>query len=95
MMIILLLLVIYFCHIKLTSYVQSNQNIIEVPPAIYKHLMFYSNQMVLVDGSNGGLASNIITYIQFDNSKYYLRSKNSFSSPPYMYLFGFYVLKDI
>lgn len=86
---------ILFCHIKLTSDTEAYQDIIEVPPAIYEHLMFYDNIMYVVGGSNSLIAGDIVTTVVYDNGKYYLRSKTGFGSPPYGYLIGYYILKDI
>ena len=86
---------VLFCHIKLSHYISSYVNIIEVPPAIYERLMFYDNQLFAVGNNGEPITGSIMSIIVSDNGKYYLRSKNGFSSPPYKYLIGFYFLKDI
>lgn len=86
---------VLFCHIKLIHYVGSYSNIIEVPPAIYERLMFYDNQMFAVGNNGEPISGSIFSTIASDNGKYYLRSKSGFNSPPYKYLVGFYILKDI
>ena len=95
MKILLLLEMCFFCHIELTRYIASNENVIEVPPAIYEHLMFYDNNMYVVGGGTYGLAGDVRTTMLNDNGKYYLRSIDAFSAPAYKYLIGFYILKDI
>ena len=86
---------VLFCHIKLTHTIEVNENIIEVPSAIYKRLMIRFNAMFLVGYDRAPYSGQISTIIEFSNGKYYIRSNNRFTSPPYNYLIGYYFLKDI
>ena len=86
---------VLFCHIKITHSIGVGDNIIEVPSAIYERLMYHHNLMYVVGYDYEPYGGNITTTVKFYNGKYYLRTNNRFTSPPYNYLIGYYFLKDI
>lgn len=93
---LLLLAIFCFLHIKVNRTYDNFENIIEVPPAIYERLMFYANQIYVIGGSKRNVYSSPITATMlFNNGKHYLVTNEKFTSPPYEYLIGFYILKDI
>lgn len=96
MMKILLLLVMYFfCHIKINRSINAYENIIEIPSAIYERLMYNFNVMFLLGLVGAPYSGTVLTTIENYGGKYYLTSSTSFSYPPYEYLVGYYFLKDI
>lgn len=92
MMIILQLLEIYFfCHIKTNRNIPPNTKIVDVPPAIVDRLMYKSCLFMRVTNIDNDPSSSTISVGFRDN---YLYSKINITDKT-IYMVGFYYLKDI
>ena len=92
---------ILFCHIKLpfvhpAEIIDKDENIIEIPSAIYDRLEFHSTRMMLAaTGDNKKQGDIKVIYTTLDSGKHYLRCPESINTTAYQYLTGYYLLKDI
>ena len=86
---------VLFVHFKHEGGALVGERLIEIPPAIYDRLLFYTNVGALCYPVNG-LAANILplSAIKYEN-KFYLTSAAKFSAYGNRYIYGTFILKDI
>lgn len=86
-----------FCHIRVTKALSKFDDIIEIPPEIYKRLLHKTNNFI-----NSSIATNI-SMAEFvrvglekssSDNKYYIYVASDISDIG-NYLIGYYILKDI
>lgn len=87
---------ILFCHIKLSTEVQTGDYIVEVPSAIYNRLSYTTNSMMRERYALNAFASYSISVgIVSNDGKYYIVANGVVNGKLYNYLTGCYYLKDI
>lgn len=86
---------VLYIHIKYEEAAKAETRLIEIPPAIYDRLLFFSNVCIAayrhIDANAGNLVMTIINY----NNKHYLAPKTNINSGEGRYIFGTFMLKDI
>lgn len=88
---------VVFLHIKLTNLIAKNNNIVEIPPEIYKRMLHKSNYLMYVrpvDGASQVSWVSVGTRKSESDEKYYLYSASDIGTIG-NYLIGYYILKDI
>ena len=87
---------ILFCHIKLMKSIESNSNIIEIPPALYYRINQHTllgtvvRPVIMTTSNDSALRA---FYITEQNGKYYLKSESNI--PANYIISAFAHLKDI
>lgn len=97
MMKILQLLVIYFfCHIMVTNKVDALQNLIEIPPDIYKRMFNKSNYLMYLRTVDTFSKNSLISVgiAKESDGKHYIYVREALNDIG-MCLIGYYILKDI
>lgn len=86
----------FFCHILVTHPIDKDQPIIEVPPAIFDRIIYYSATFNQVPSSLGtSKVYDVTMYVKTaEDGKHYFYSIGNITLVDY-YLVGYYILKDI
>lgn len=87
---------ILFYHIKINKVI-SHDNIVEIPPEIYKRMLYKSTNMLIVstkDNDSTALRVNAGVRKSSHNGRYYLFTDSEINRIGF-YLTGCFVLKDI
>ena len=86
---------VLFVHFKYENGAEVGQRLIEIPPAIYDRLLFYTNVGALCYPVNGRAAGTLpLSAIKYEN-KFYLTSAAKFSQYNNKYIYCTFILKDI
>lgn len=85
-----------FCHIKVKKLILKNEPIVEIPPAIYSHMLFTTQTFTQVFSQIGTYECHFVDIgvNELEDKKHYLYG-NSDIKPSGSYLVAFYFLKDI
>lgn len=97
MMKILQLLVIYFfCHIMVTNKLHALEDLIEIPPDIYKRMLNKSNYLMYSWTADALSDTSLISVgvAKESDEKYYIYVKDALDDIGRC-LIGYYILKDI
>lgn len=94
---LLLLEICFFCHIRIKQDIISGSNIIEIPPAIAKRMIYLTNLMLRVSVASGVRSTTqaSVGVKLTDDKRYFFISSSSITSSTTDYLVGFYLLADI
>ena len=87
---------ILFCHIEINRILQSNDIIVEIPPAIYNRIIQESivGNLVRQLGTNNFDSYMLNAYIYKEGNKYYIKTTNGTGGTSFIFL-AYMVLKDI
>ena len=88
---------VLFCHIIANKEIVQYENIVEIPPEIYKRMLNKSNIFIISGVVDEVSASDYVMVgvtKNLDNKKYYIYTANAVNSIG-SYLIGYYMLKDI
>lgn len=90
-----LLEICFFCHIKTTTPLNPDINIVEVPPAIGGRLSYNYSQCFgeFVGSKEGSIRAGC--NIVYDNGRYYFHINGSFTDVGKVHVWTIYQLKDI
>lgn len=84
------------CHIILNEATPASEPIIEIPPAIFNRLLFYSNIGYMVMNKLDRIGGySFYTGVKEIDNKHYLVASATMDNRTYKYLFACYPLKDI
>ena len=84
------------CHIFLNERTPYNEPIVEIPPAIFNHMLFYNNIGYMVfDILNSAGGYSFYTGVKEIDNKHYLIASVTMDNMTYKYLYTCYPLKDI
>lgn len=87
---------VLFCHIKIKEEILANQPIVEIPPAIYARMVFYTQRFSQsVPIINSDRYDNVLVGVGTQDSKKYFLFCNDNITLIGSYLIGYYILKDI
>ena len=87
---------VLFCHIKISKTILENEPIIEIPQAIYSHMLFTTQTFVNVLSQIGTHECHFVDVgvNELEDKKYFLFC-NSYINAIGSYIVGFFILKDI
>lgn len=87
---------VLFCHIKIKKKILHNKPIVEIPPAIFARMLFYTQHFfqVFPDINSVQCYDLEIGVGTEDNKKYFLNYPEDITEIG-SYVIGYYILKDI
>lgn len=86
---------VLFCHILIKKRVYAGKSIVDIPPKIYDHMLFFSNRLYKLQPSpNVASASTVDVAVRKDGKDCYLFCNNDIYETG-LYLIGYFILKDI
>jgi hypothetical protein len=93
---LLLLETCFFVHIKITKDIAPGGNVIEIPPAIFNHLVYHSNVFYTVWTGLGSASTETLSCgIRESGGRYYIVAGKDIKAESSNYLISNYWLKDI
>ena len=88
---------VVFLHIRVIKAIARDDNIVEIPPEIYKRMLYKSNYLIYVKIKDNLTIANtcvVGTRKSLSDEKYYIYSQSGIGTAG-AYLVGFYILRDI
>lgn len=86
---------VLYVHFKYEDVAEAGTRLIEIPPAIYDRLLFFSNVCAAVYAVNGANAASFaLTVIEYNN-KCYFSNKIAIGAGVGRYIYATFMLKDI
>ena len=85
-----------FCHIWLDTPKAGRSPIVEIPPAIYNRMLYFSTQLIATKKIEG-YESHFLPFVSIETleeGKHYLFSFNPMETVNF-YLVGYFILQDI
>ena len=88
---------VVFLHMMMINPIARDGNIVEIPPEIYKRMLFKSNYLLYVKIKDNLAIANMCivgTRKSLSDGKYYIYSRSEIGTTG-AYLVGYYILRDI
>ena len=86
---------VLFVHIKYEKKASAGAELIEIPPAIYDRLLFFSTMGCAAFSTSDSNSYNVMMSVIAKDNKFYLSSKSNLSAIQNRFLFGTFMLKYI
>ena len=88
---------VLFLHFMMINAIDRDGNIVEIPPEIYKRMLYKSNYLLYVKIKDNLTVANMCavgTRKSLSDEKYYIYSQSGIGTTG-AYLVGYYILRDI